>query len=70
VTGETANRQQKVSNPPPEANLAVGFLVSAHSRTVPAEFKGAMVMDTDVKRGAGFVARHSTELAKSCGGVA
>ena len=29
--------QRKFPNPPPEANLAVGFLVSAPSRDAPAE---------------------------------
>ncbi len=70
ATGETANRQQKVSNPPPEANLAVGFLVLAHSRRAPAEFKGAMVMYRKVKQGAGSAWFRSTGQANRCGGVA
>src|SRR5215469_4694786 len=34
--GETASQLEKVSNPPPEANLAAGFLVLAPSRVAPA----------------------------------
>jgi len=39
ATGETASHQ-KVSNPPPEAKLAVGFLVSAHPKN---RFRGTQL---------------------------
>src|SRR3974390_1553054 len=63
ATGETANRQQKVSNPPPEANLAVGFLVLTLSRRAPAEFKGAKVMYREEKQVAGSAWFRSTGQA-------
>jgi hypothetical protein len=42
--GKQLAKLEKVSNPPPEANLAVGFLVSAPSRKPPADKQGASIM--------------------------
>jgi hypothetical protein len=50
--GETANQQQKVSNPPPEANLVVGFLVLALTKMATArKSEGAAPMNSQNYRG-------------------
>lgn len=75
ATGETASRQQKVSNPPPEANLEVGFLVLGHSRGTPAQIEGVIVMDRRERHEAersvsGALSDASQTKARNCGGLA